>query len=127
MGVYHNGPDNFMDQPEGFLQYICWLLSEHKGTNIQTSINQIGNAHLDRVSNSHVFTNINMFNYTRPVNWKVQIQNDIKDHAKGFLIVIINTPTNNNYITMAIILHATKSTKHNKPNITQTLQPIQKY
>ena len=48
MDVYHNDSDKFIDEPEDFYQYFCWLLREHKRTNIQKGITHIGNAQLDR-------------------------------------------------------------------------------
>ena len=44
---------------------------------------------LDGVSNSHVFTDIKLFAYTRPVQCNVQIINVSKAIAKGFVLVII--------------------------------------
>ena len=56
MTVYHNDPDNFIDDPEYFHQYHSWILCEHKGTNIQTSITNISKSQMRWVSNSPVFT-----------------------------------------------------------------------
>ena len=47
MTVQHNDPDNFIDDPEYFLQYYSWRLSEHEGGNIQTIPTQVNNKILD--------------------------------------------------------------------------------
>ena len=47
MTVHHNDPDNFIDDPEYFPQYLSWILCEHDGTNIHKSPNQVSNAQLD--------------------------------------------------------------------------------
>ena len=47
MNVNHNYPDNLIDEADLFCQYICLLLREYKGTNIQTSHTQVRNAQLD--------------------------------------------------------------------------------
>ena len=82
--VHHNDPDNFIDDSESFLRYHILLLSEYKGTNIQTIPVQVSNEQLYGVSNFHVFTKITMFNFIRPVKCNVQILNFKKSPAKSF-------------------------------------------
>ena len=65
--VSQNYTYNFIDEPEDFLQYHSWLLREQKGTNIQTNPTQFGNTQLYGVSNYHMFTEITMCTYIRPV------------------------------------------------------------
>ena len=73
--IYQNDPDKFIDDQKYIFQYVCWLLSEHEGTNIQKSITQISNAQLDRWSNSHVLTYITIFIYIRHVKYNVKLLN----------------------------------------------------
>ena len=65
-----------------------------------------------------------MLTYIRPKKCNAQILNEIKDSAKGFVIVIVKITKTNDYTTMATILYVTKSTKHYKSNHPQTLQSI---
>ena len=95
MPFHHNGPCNFIDDPEDCLQYSIWFLSEHEGNNTQTSPTQVRNTKLDGVSNYHMFTDITMLNYIRPVKWYVQIINLKKIPWKGFGITIVKTPKTN--------------------------------
>ena len=60
LDVNNNDPENFIDKPEYFHQYCWWILSEHEGTNIQTSITHIVNEQLYEGSNPHMFADINM-------------------------------------------------------------------
>ena len=71
-----------------------------------------------------MFTNINMFDYIRTVKLTEQIINDRTAPAKFFGLVTIKKPKTNHYTNVDIILQVTKTTKQNKSNITQTLQPI---
>ena len=124
MNVYHNDPDNFIDDQEYFSQYHYWLISEHKFANIKTSITHIINVQLYGRSNYHVFTNINIFTYIRPVNYNVQIINDSKAPEKYFGLDIIKKQKRPRFTTLDIIIHTKKTAKHNNSNITKTLQPI---
>ena len=92
MDVSHNDPDYFIEDPEYFSQYCCWLLNEHKRTNIQTNVKHIGNAQLGGGSNWNMSNEITMFTYIRPVKWNVHILNGSKYSAKGFGFAIINIP-----------------------------------
>ena len=56
----------------------------------------------------------------------MKISNGKKSPAKGIGLVIIKIPKSNIIIPLFNILYATKSSKYNQSNITQTLQPIQK-
>ena len=47
---------------------------------------------MDGGSNSHVFTDIKLFTYIRPVQYNLQILNGIKAPEKGFGLVIIKIP-----------------------------------
>ena len=71
MDAYHNDPNKFIDDPEYFGHYRCWLLREYEGTNIYKSINRISNALMDGGSNSHVLNEITMLTYIIPVNCNV--------------------------------------------------------
>ena len=86
MTVHHNDPDKFIGNPEDFRQYHRWLLSEHRGNNIQTSPIPVRNTQLDGGPKVHVFTYISMFTYIRHVKYNVQIINSIKD-PKTFLVL----------------------------------------
>ena len=115
MTVNHNDPDNLIDKPEDFRQYCSCLLSEQKGNNTQIITTQVNNEQLDGGLYYQVFTNINMITYIWPVECNVQIIRGRKDPSKGFGLVIIKTPKSKyNYITLAIIIRATKPTKQNK-------------
>ena len=68
-----------------------------------------------------MFTDITIFTYIRNVKFNVQILNGSKALVKVFGLFIIKTPKKHNYTTLAIILYATKPTKYNQLNYTQTL------
>ena len=95
MTIHHNDPDNFIDKPEDFSQYHRSLLCEHEFINIQTSITQVRNTQLDGGSNSHLFSNITIFTYTRPEKCNVKITNGRKSPAKGLGTLIIRVPITN--------------------------------
>ena len=61
MTVHHNDPDKFIDNPEDFLQYNRWLISEDGVNNIQTSPPQVSNEQLDGWPNYNDFIDIIMF------------------------------------------------------------------
>ena len=82
MDMYQNDPDTCIDDPEEIFQYDIWLLQKQESRNTQTSITQNNNEQLDGGSNFHVFTDINMCTYIRPVNYNVQILNGIKAPKK---------------------------------------------
>ena len=92
MTVRQNDPDNFIEKPDYFCQYIRWILHEHKGNNIQTSPTQVSNSQLYKGSNSHMSTYINIFTYNRPVKCNVHILNFRKAPVKVFDLVIIKNP-----------------------------------
>ena len=99
MGMYQNDPDTYIHDTEEFHRYISWLLSEHKVKSIQTSIIKTATSRLDGESNSHIFANITMFTYIRPVKCNVKILNSSKDPSKVIGIVIIKIPKSNIIIT----------------------------
>ena len=125
MNVHHNDPENFIDDTEYFLQYCSWLLCGHEGNTNQKNTTQVSTAQLDWGSNPHAFTNTTMFNYTRAVNFNVQIINGGKAPAKVFDIVIVNI-TETNIIISLWLSHYTpqRSKQHYKSNFPQTLQSI---
>ena len=86
MTVHHNDPDKFIDNPEDFLQYNRWLISEDGVNNIQTSPPQVSNEQLDGGSNYQVFTNSNIFNYIGSIKYNAQNINFRKDPAKGLVL-----------------------------------------
>ena len=92
MNVHNNDPKNFIDDPEDFRQYCRWILSGHEGNILQTNSTQVITLQLDVGSNSHVFTDIIMFTYTRPVKCNTQIINGKKSPAKSFGLVIVKIP-----------------------------------
>ena len=55
---------------------------------------KVSTAQLNGESKSHVFTDIIILAYIRPILCNVQIINDSKAHAKGIGIVIIKSPKN---------------------------------
>ena len=64
--------------------------------------------------------------YKVPVRCNVQILNGRKSFEIIFGVVIVKIPKTNIFTTLAIILHATKPTEHNKSSLNQTLQEIHK-
>ena len=58
----------------------------------QTNTNQTSATKLSGGSNYQVFTNTTIFTYNRPVKYNVQILNEIKSTAKGFIIFIVRIP-----------------------------------
>ena len=89
MIIHQNDSENIIDDPVDFCQYRIWLLSGNKGNTHHTPTIKVTTVQLDGVSNSHVFTDIKLFAYTRPVQCNVQIINVSKAIAKGFVLVII--------------------------------------
>ena len=81
--------ENFIDDLESFHRYRSWILSGNKHNILVTNATQVSTTKLDVGSNSHVFTNITMFTYIRPVKCNVKILNGRKTPAKvlGFVIV----------------------------------------
>ena len=87
------------------------------GNTLHPTTIKVTTAQLNVGSNYHVFTNITVFAYIRPVKCNVQILNDRKSPIQVFGLVIIKIPKkNHNYATLDIILYATKPTKHNESN-----------
>ena len=95
MTVNHNNPEKFIDNTEDFCQYRSWLLSGHEGNIIHQTTTKVITEKLYEVSNSHVFTDITIFTYTRPVKCNVQILNGRKYSANGFGLVKIKIPKTN--------------------------------
>ena len=127
MTVHHNDSEIFIDDPEYFLQYLSWLLSEHEGNTLKPTNNQFSTAQLGGGSKSHCFMYITIFTYIRTIKCKVQIINDSKSPANVFGLVILKKYKNKHYYTtLVIVLYATRPKKHNNSNCTQTLQSIQK-
>ena len=75
MSIHHNDPENIIDDPEDFRQYRSWLLSGNKCNTLHPTTITVTTSQLDVGSNSHVFTNIKLFTYIRPVQCSVQILN----------------------------------------------------
>ena len=46
MNVHHNDPENFIDDPEDFCQYLRSLLSGHKGKKLQKNNTQVSTKQL---------------------------------------------------------------------------------
>ena len=95
MTVHYNDPEKIIDNPEYFSQYHRWILSDNEGDNIQISPTQISNTQMYGGLKYHVFTEITMLTYTRPVKCNVKIINVRKAPAKGFGLVIITPPPKN--------------------------------
>ena len=89
MTVYHNDPENFIDDSEYFFQYRSSILSGHKGNKLNPTTIKFITAQLDGESNSNVFTNITMFAYIRHVKCNVQFANVSKAPEKCFGLFII--------------------------------------
>ena len=81
MSIHHNDPENIINDPEDFFQYRSWPLSGHKVKKIHPTTIKVNTEQLDVGSNSHVFNNIKIFAYTRPVQFNVKIRNGNKAHA----------------------------------------------
>ena len=60
-----------------FHQYCSWLLIGHKGKTLHPTTIKVTTSQLDGGSNSHVFTDIKLFAYIKPVQFNVQILNGI--------------------------------------------------
>ena len=95
MTVHHNNPEKLIDNPGYFLRYISWILIEHKGNIIHPTTTQVSTVQLYGGSKSHMFTDITMFTYIRPVKCNVKIINVSKSPAKGFGLAIIKIPNTN--------------------------------
>ena len=67
--VHNNHPEKLIDDLDDFFQYCIWLLSGHEGNIIQKNNTQVRTSQLDGGLNSHVFTEITIFTYIRPVKW----------------------------------------------------------
>ena len=65
MTVHHNDTENFIDYPKYFHQHRSWILIEQEGNTLHPTTTQVSISQLDLLSNSHVFTDIAMFNYIR--------------------------------------------------------------
>ena len=89
MSINHNYPENIIDDTEDFCQYRSLLLSGYKGKPLHPTTIKVTTAKLDGGSNSHVFTYTKLYSYIRPVQYNVQILNDSKAPAKGFVLAII--------------------------------------
>ena len=125
MDVYHNEPENFIENQEYFHQYSWLILSEHEGTNIKQvpSGLEIHNWIEDKPPRVHWHQYFWLLK-----TYKVQCKNSRFNQTsrKRFWTYQHKNNKRNNYTTLAIILHATKNTKYNKSSITQTLKLIQK-
>ena len=95
MSIYHNDPENVINDPENFLQYRIWILSGHNVKKLHPTTIKVTTSQLYGGSNSHVSTNIKLFNYIRPVQCNVQILNVKKAPTKGFGLLIIKIPKTN--------------------------------
>ena len=122
MNVYHNNPDNFIDNWEYLHQYWCLILSKHKCINIQTSITQIINAQLNEWKTpTCLIISICFLHKTFKVQWTYYKWKRIS--CKTFWTCHHLKQFKNHYTILAITLHATKPKKQNKSNSIQTLQP----
>ena len=92
MSIHRNDNENIIDDPEYFFQYCSLLISGHKGKTLHPTTIKVITAQLNGESKSHVFTDIIIVSYIRPLQCNVQIINDSKAHAKGFGLVIIKIP-----------------------------------
>ena len=73
------------------LTYMCKLV-EGGG---KTKSTQVRTTQLDGGTNSHLFTNITMFTYIKPVKFNVKRFNIKKSPAKGFGFVTVKIPKTN--------------------------------
>ena len=89
MTVRHNDQENFINYPEYFRQYCIRILIGDKGNTLHPNTTPVSTSQLYGVSNSHVFTNITMFAYIRPIKCNVQIPNCSKSSEKVFGLFII--------------------------------------
>ena len=95
IAIHKNDIENIIYDPEGFWQYGSWILSGKKGNTIHTITIKVTTAQLGGGSNYHLFVDIKLFAYIRPVQCNIQILNGRKAPAKGFGLVIIKiTKTN---------------------------------
>ena len=95
MTIHQNDPENIIDDPEYFWQYHSWLLIGHKGNTLNPTTIKVTTAQLVGGSNFHVFTDIKLFAYIRPVQCIVKLLNGSKSPEKGFGLVIIKPPRTN--------------------------------
>ena len=95
MTVRYNVSENSIDDSEHFRQYCSWFLSWNKGNKLHTTATKVSTAQLNGVSNSHVFTDVIMFTYIRPVKCNVQVINGSTASETGFGLVVIKIPKTN--------------------------------
>ena len=92
MNFHHNYLENFIDDPEYFFQYHSWLLSGYEGNTLKTNTTQVITTQVDVGSNYHIFSDITMLTYTRPLKFRIQILNGRKSPEKGFGLVVVKIP-----------------------------------
>ena len=92
MTINQNDPEKIIDGPKDFHQYGSLFLSGHKRKKIHSNTIKVTSAQLDLGSNPHMFTDIKLFAYIRPVQCNVQIINDSKAPTKGFGLFTIKPP-----------------------------------